>query len=70
MGRGDKSSTLITQFYSLCDDSVCKNIIRKTNMITTDQAFPITQENAGSITTVLFNAIKVTRVQYRLWNTV
>ena len=39
-------------------------------MITTDQTFPIIQANEGSITTVLFNAVKVVRVPHRLWDTV
>lgn len=41
-GESDKSTSLIVQFYSLCDDSVRRSVIRKTNMITTDQTFPIT----------------------------
>ena len=69
-GESDKSASLIVQFYSLCDDSVWESVRRKTNMITTDQTCPITQANEGSITTVLFNAVKVIRVQHRLWNTV
>lgn len=43
--QSDKNPSLIIQFYSLCDDSVCKSVIRKTNLITTDQTFPITQAN-------------------------